>query len=371
MFFLRLLVFIIVSFMLSWISYNDGRVISQLLQQYAFSHLAVSQRIAVFWSFNNESISYAIAGKFLANNPNGNGWVALGWKPAPSSGSTMIGSTAIMGRQVAPFQFIITQKNLTQQTPSDVVDSYLQEITNTSGNWIAPYLIIYFTRSLFTYPQLDPSVPITCVFAMRDIDSTVDYNGLLHNASTITLGDPSTTNPVVICNNTNCINGACTDEITCTCNSGWTGPSCDIMSFFQSAPNALVPSVNTSASQPSSLTSIGPLPLWAFITIIVGGFAVIAATIIVIVVVVIKRKRTRQSNTPEFKRRAGRDTMEWNVAIGVNVAEQEPPPPNLPRIELTPHIDPSKTKPTNTSTSPRPPLTNANPSRYPPPPPPP
>jgi hypothetical protein len=78
-------------------SYCTAQVISDLLQRFTFSHLAVPQRLAVFWRLENDSISYAIAGKFLSNNPSGIGWVATGWNPSPMSGSNMIGSTAVMG----------------------------------------------------------------------------------------------------------------------------------------------------------------------------------------------------------------------------------------------------------------------------------
>jgi hypothetical protein len=126
---------------------------------------------------------------------------------------------------------------------------------------------------------------------------------------------------------------------------------------------------------------IGPLPLWAFIVIIAGGFLIIAAVVVVIVVVVVVKKKKKKKNmnvnnanqngnqielnnssvsdgSGSGMRRAGRETMEWNVAIGVNMAEYEPPPPKLPTIALTANIDPSK-------------ITQPGPNRRPPPPPPP
>jgi hypothetical protein len=115
---------------------------------------------------------------------------------------------------------------------------------------------------------------------------------------------------------------------------------------------------------------IGPLPLYAFILIVAGGFVIVAGVVVVVVVVVVvkKKKKNQQvttnnttSNSNDVKRRAGRETMEWNVAIGMNVAEYEPPAPNLPRIALTPHIDPAKTTPANTQSttrSPPPPRSN-------------
>jgi hypothetical protein len=90
---LQFFVFLLLSLVI-FSPYCTAQVISDLLQRFPFSHLAVPQRLAVFWRLENDSISYAIVGKFLSNNPNGIGWVATGWNP---SGPNMVGATAVMG----------------------------------------------------------------------------------------------------------------------------------------------------------------------------------------------------------------------------------------------------------------------------------
>jgi hypothetical protein len=86
-----LIIFLIICW---YYSLSHGQVVSQLLQEYTYSHLAIPTRLALFWSINNDTISYAILGIFPSTNPNGNGWIATGWNPTSTG---MVGSIAVMG----------------------------------------------------------------------------------------------------------------------------------------------------------------------------------------------------------------------------------------------------------------------------------